>query len=31
MESAWTKLHDKLEAEWTAKKLVYGQPPAAKE
>ncbi len=31
MEAAWTKLHDKLEAEWKAKKLDYGKAPAAKE
>jgi len=31
MEGAWTKLHDKLEAEWKAKKLDYGKAPAAKE
>ena len=31
MESAWTKLHDKLEAKWKAEKLEYGPAPAAKE
>ena len=31
MDDAWTKLHDKLEAEWKAKKLDYGKAPAAKE
>ncbi len=31
MEGAWNKLHAKLEAQWKEKKLVYGQPPAAKE
>jgi hypothetical protein len=31
MDAAWTKLHDKLEAEWKAKKLDYGKAPAAKE
>jgi hypothetical protein len=31
MEDAWTKLHDKLEADWKAKKLDYGKAPAAKE
>jgi hypothetical protein len=31
MPHIWTKLHDKLEAEWKAKKLDYGKAPAAKE
>jgi len=31
MESAWTKLRDKRQAQWTEKKLEFGQPPAGKE
>lgn len=29
MPGAWKKLHDKLEAEWTAKKLEFGKAPEA--